>query len=432
MAASRLLTVIAGLSWLATGTTFAAAKIQTILDSAKPGPTVLIIHNSSANDVSGSLAIKQVSCWSLTKGRVVAAMVRDMAAAVGATSPTAIVIFRLEQAGNDNALPNTLFVRGPDSAALLKKLNGLLDRGTAPLRLANDDPAVQAGPSASAVIGFAFGSGKRGVTLGERIRLFRHSVHEILSVNGMTTGSPWMLINPGGSRIKTAIYAGGGTSINHNLNGYPACLDRAAAEIDYTYVGPAELAQAKTLDAFDVLIVGGGSASAEANAIGKDGADAIRAFVKRGGGFVSSCAGTYLATCGYPWSLKIIDADTVDAQHWARGAGQVDIELTDAGKKILGDFDGLQSCRYANGPLLGKARDSGGLTPHAVLAYFRSDMARGKNSPTGVMPNTPAIIAGKYGQGRVLCCSPHPEYTPALKSMIPRAVHWVARRPVAK
>ena len=73
--------------------------------------------------------------------------------------------------------------------------------------------------------------------------------------------------------------------------------------------------------------------------------------------------------------------------------------------------------RYANGPLLGKAKNSGGLAPYSVLAYFRSDMA--KNVPGGVMPNSPAMIAGRYGQGRVICFSPHPEYTEHLQSMIP-------------
>jgi glutamine amidotransferase-like uncharacterized protein len=55
-------------------------------------------------------------------------------------------------------------------------------------------------------------------------------------------------------------------------------------------------------------------------------------------------------------------------------------------------------------------------------------MAKGKNTPKGIMPNTPAMIAGEYGQGRVICSSPHPEYTEALKGMIPRAVKWAAKR----
>jgi putative intracellular protease/amidase len=430
MKRTRCLIFTFAMTWLASSAAFAADKIQTVLDSARPGPTILIVHTPGTNDVSGALAIKQISCWNLTKGKVVTAADQDITGAIEIVSPAAIVMFEVEKVGKDNSSPDTLAVRGMDSAALLKKLNTLLDHGTAPLRLAADQPAVQAVPATSAVIELSLFSKSGGATLGERIRLFRHAVHEVLTANGMTTSSPWTLIHPDSWKIKAAIYAGGGTSINKNLNGYPACLDRAATKIDYTYIGPAELAQPKMLDQFDVVIVGGGGASSEAKAMGETGAAAIKAFIKRGGGYVSSCAGTYLATCNYSWSLKIIDADTVDSEHWARGTGQVDIELTDEGRKILGDFKGRQSCRYANGPLLGKAGNSAGLAPYTVLAYFRSDMARGRNSPKGLMPGTPAIIAGEYGQGRVLCCSPHPEYTLALKSVIPRAVKWAAKRPV--
>jgi glutamine amidotransferase-like uncharacterized protein len=213
------------------------------------------------------------------------------------------------------------------------------------------------------------------------------------------------------------------------LAAYPACLDRAA-DVDYTYVGPVELARSGALDPFDVVVFCGGSGSGQAKSLGAAGAAQVKAFVQRGGGYVSSCAGTYLATSGYPWSLKLTDADTVDSKHWARGSGPVDIELTAEGRKILGDYRGLQSVRYANGPLLGKAKDSGGLAPYTVLAHFRSDMA--KNVPGGVMPNTPAMIAGAFGQGRVLCFSPHPEYTPPLQGMIARAVRWAAQRPVGE
>ena len=48
------------------------------------------------------------------------------------------------------------------------------------------------------------------------------------------------------------------------------------------------------------------------------------------------------------------------------------------------------------------------------------------------MPNTPAMIAGGFGQGRVICFSPHPEYTDSLRGMIARAVKWAAKRPVDK
>lgn len=408
----------------------ARGEVQTVLDSGKPGPTLIIVDRPIENDVSGSSAIKQIGCWRLDRGKVLA--VRDPAelSAASVSAPTVAVFFEVKKSGKSTEGASSLAARAGEFTGLLPKLNALLEPGTIPLTASAAPPTMSMPAAVSSSVAISIVSTPKGITLAERIRLFRHAVHELLVAQQMTSGSPWTLIQPDSKKIKAAVYAGGGTSINKNLHGYPACLDQAAGEIDYTYVGPMELAHPGMLDAFDVLIVGGGGASSEATAIGPDGANAIRAFIKKGGGFVSSCAGSYLATCGYPWSLKIIAADTIDPNHWARGSGQVNIELTDEGRSILGDLKELQSCRYANGPLLGPAANTSGLAPYRVLAYFRSDMATGKNVPKGIMPNTPAIIVGECGQGRVLCCSPHPEYTLALKSMIPRAVKWAAKRPV--
>jgi hypothetical protein len=405
-----------------------SAKVQTVLDSAKPGPTVLLINHPAGDDVSGAIAVRQVSRWTLSKGRVLAATGADVAGAIKDAAPAAIVTLWVDKNGKTDAPPASLYARGGDSAAWLEKLNLLLDPGTAPLVVAAGPTAGELGAGAATVVELAFLAQRGAASPGERTRLFRHAVHGVLAANGMTASSPWTLIDPATKKIRVAIYAGGGSSTTPGLSAYPACLDRAASEIDYTYVGPVELARPNTLDPFDVVIFCGGSGSGQAKSLGEAGAAAVTTFVRRGGGYVSSCAGAYLATSGYPWSLRLVDADTVDSKHWARGSGPVDIEFTDEGRKILGNFTGLQSVRYANGPLLGKAKDSGGLAPYTVLAYFRSDMA--KNVPGGVMPNTPAMIAGDCGKGRVICFSPHPEYTEPLQGVIARAVKWVARRPV--
>lgn len=408
----------------------ASANVETVAESPSPGPTVLIINKPASDEVSGEFALRQIACWKLTRGKVVTATEKEASEAIRSTSPAAVLVFETIKKDGRELTASTFSNRGAPGAGLLPKLNALLDSGTEPMTTAGEESLLPELNKATPLMKLCFGIKSGGITLAERVRMFRHATHEILTAAGMTTSSPWVIINPTSKKIKTAIYAGGGTSINKNLSGYPASLDRAADEFDYTYVGPAELVQPKVLDAFDVIIVGGGGASSEAKAMGEAGAAAIKDFIQRGGGYVSSCAGTYLATCNYDWSLKIIDADTVDSAHWARGSGQVDIELTSEGRKILGDFKGLQSCRYANGPLLAKAKQSGGLPPYTVLAWYRSDMAKGKNSPKGLMPNTPAVIAAQYGQGRILCCSPHPEYTLDLKSMVPRAVKWAAKRPV--
>jgi glutamine amidotransferase-like uncharacterized protein len=424
-----LLLLLAGVGVVgATAAAPAPAVVETLAASTQPGPTVLLLTQAAEGDVSGAVALRQVARWPLTRGRVVTAPAAEAATAVAAMMPDAVVLLTVQKSTAKTVPPATVQVRGGEAAALLASLNTLLDPGTAPLVAAAGARASRIPAAVAEAIELRFPLQRGAASPGERTRLFRHAVHAVLAARGMITASPWELIDRASPRIKVAVYAGGGSATTPGLAAYPASLDTAAREIDYTYVGPVELARPGTLDPFDVVVFCGGSGSGQAKAIGEAGAAQVKAFVQRGGGYVSSCAGSYLATSGYPWSLRLIAADTVDSKHWARGTGQVDIELTAEGRKILGDFRGLQSVLYANGPLLGPARDPGTLAPYTVLAHFRSDMA--KKVPGGVMPNTPAMIAGDYGAGRVLCFSPHPEYSESLRGMIVRAVKWTARRPL--
>ena len=97
--------------------------------------------------------------------------------------------------------------------------------------------------------------------------------------------------------------------------------------------------RAGALDQFNVIAVPGGSGSKEAATIGEDGRDRIRKFVENGGGYIGICAGAYLATSGFSWGLKILDAKTVSPK-WDRGHAMVKIELTDQGRRILGNIQG--------------------------------------------------------------------------------------------
>jgi glutamine amidotransferase-like uncharacterized protein len=59
------------------------------------------------------------------------------------------------------------------------------------------------------------------------------------------------------------------------------------------------------------------------------------------------------------------------------------------------------------------------------LAYFRTEVAE-NDSPKGVQIDSPAIISGEYGKGRVILCSPHPELTPSLNEFVPRLTRFAA------
>ena len=182
------------------------------------------------------------------------------------------------------------------------------------------------------------------------------------------------------------------------------------------------------MDQFDLVIFPGGSGSKQAAALEKEGREEILEFVEDGGGYLGVCAGSYLAAHNYSWSLKIIDANTVDTKkgHWRRGAGMVKMELTDRGRAILGDFPKAVEVRYANGPIFAAAGDDK-LGDFEPLAYFRTEFAKNGARP-GAMVNTPAILSGSMGKGRVLCISPHPESSEALHGIVRKAAAWLVEK----
>ena len=178
---------------------------------------------------------------------------------------------------------------------------------------------------------------------------------------------------------------------------------------------------------FDVLIHGGGSASKQGEALGEKGRNAVKKFVGGGGGFIGICAGAYLASVQYKWSMGLLDAQVIDGAHWARGEGDVQLLLTAAGQEALKTEEEKDTCtiHFENGPLLGPGKNDD-IEDYELLATFETEM-RENDAPPGVMKGTTAIARGKFGKGRVVCFSPHPEKTPGLEKLLQSAVRWAAQ-----
>jgi glutamine amidotransferase-like uncharacterized protein len=185
-----------------------------------------------------------------------------------------------------------------------------------------------------------------------------------------------------------------------------------------------------TLKDFAVLIHGGGSASKQGETLGKKGRDAVKKFVADGGGFIGICAGAYLASAQYKWSLGVLDAEVIDGAHWARGEGDVNLRLTSAGRKALEREKESCTIHFENGPLLGPGKKDD-IEDYEPLATFESEM-RKNDAPLGIMKGTTAIARGKFGKGRVVCFSPHPEKTPGREAFLQSAVRWAAAEPLGR
>lgn len=225
------------------------------------------------------------------------------------------------------------------------------------------------------------------------------------------------------SEIKVGVYVGQGTGSSRAAMVKALSVESRFKVVEMT----AEEIQRGAWNGCRVLIHPGGSGGGQGKAIGEAGRQQVREFVKAGGGYVGVCAGAYLATCDYDWSLKILDAKVIDRKHWNRGFGDVDIRLTPHGRELLGTARDQVSIYYYQGPLLAPANDPE-VPDYEGLAKFETEIAR-NGAPAGVMTGTTAIACGTYHQGRVICFSPHPERTAGLETLLTRAVIWAAGTP---
>ena len=175
------------------------------------------------------------------------------------------------------------------------------------------------------------------------------------------------------------------------------------------------------LEGFDVVIMPGGSGSRQAERLQEAGCREIREFVRSGGGYVGICAGSYLASSHYDWSLGLINARVWDRAHWDRGGGEVCIRMTEPGLQLLGR-GGDVDVQYNQGPLL-VPDDEADLPGYEVLARFASEVAE-KGAQPGAMAGTHAIVRSIYGSGRVICYSPHPEVSGGPNEIIASGVRW--------
>jgi len=233
-----------------------------------------------------------------------------------------------------------------------------------------------------------------------------------------THGEPAKKTKP----IRVAVYAGDGTGPSLEAT-FKALAGHA--EVDVHEI-KAEAIREGRLSRSDVLVVPGGSGGREGKGLGEKGREQIKEFIHKGGGYVGICAGAYLATCDYPWSLHVLNARVVDREHWARGNGEVEITVSARGREVLGTRHETVSIHYAQGPLLAPGHHKE-LPGYETLATFRTQIAK-NGAPKGVMPGTTAVAAGAFGKGRVLCFSPHPEETRGQHSLLLHGIAWAAGR----
>ncbi|MEX2213901.1 MAG: succinylglutamate desuccinylase/aspartoacylase family protein [Phycisphaeraceae bacterium] len=448
-----------------------------VITGDKPGPTVMIIGGAHGNEPAGAYAAEEIRTWRIAKGKLIIlpranvpgldantrflpdapAEVRDLNrnyprkaddqphgelanaiwALVKDAKPDWLIDlhegYDFHQLNNDSVGSSIIHFNTPDVTPLvdgmLARVNKAIEdpkRQLIALRASGpvDGSLARAATKQLKIPAMILETTSKDQRLPVRARQHRIMVHHLLSHLDMAKDGPHQLA-PAASKqaLRVALFDDGGVG-GSGIPKLEAILSKAGAvvrRIDGEDVRQGVIAQ------FDVAIFSGGSGSAQAKSLGEDGRKQVSDYVNGGGGYVGICAGAYLATTGYEWSLKIVDARTLHkGKEWLRGRGEVQMKITVEGRAILGDVTGVLPVIYANGPIVGPAMLDA-IPDFKPLATFETELAE-NGTPKGLMVHTPAILAGEFGKGRAVAISPHPEQSADLEAMTLRLIEWAAGR----
>lgn len=216
-------------------------------------------------------------------------------------------------------------------------------------------------------------------------------------------------------RLRVAVYDDKG-SISSSGHG-PAWIRSELAVDDnllVELVGRLDI-MAGGLQYADVLVMGGGYSSQQGEGLEEVGREAIREFVRNGGGYVGICAGAFFA-CQPNGSRKYLGLLPVDTKGNS-GTVVTPLEWSDS---PVGPAH-TESAKFSGGPRL--IPQDGTTSIHIWASYRENPSVGSKSLP---LKDTPAVLSGKFGKGNVVVFGPHCERRPSNSAVVPAAIRWAA------
>ena len=330
-----------------------------IIESKKPGPTVMITGGVHGNEPAGARAAEHIRCWTVRRGRLIViprlnvpALAEGSRYTPGATEELKDLNRNFPRTGRANkaqgrpaeavwdyvksARPDWLLdlhegfdfhKSNPKSVgASIIHLKELKLGDTVKLMLDAVNATVSDdGRKLVSLSGSSDGSLARAAAqrlgakammletcfkkqpISLRTRQHRIMVRRLLRKLDMADCPVDRMTPSNRHQLQVAIYNGPGTGDKVGIK-----LERtlkAATGTVVRLVGPPEIT-AGVLRQFDAVVFGGRSE------LGDAGRKAVREFVKAGGGYVGISG-------GYDSGLRIVDARTADRGHWKYGRGTV-------------------------------------------------------------------------------------------------------------
>lgn len=203
------------------------------------------------------------------------------------------------------------------------------------------------------------------------------------------------------SRIKTGFYIDRGSRSSGVL--YWARLLAYSPQLELVLIDGEDIRAGRLKD-LQLLVIPGGSSRLQCEAMKPEGMEAVRKFVADGGSYVGICAGFH-CTLNRPERLRLLPFE------YLKGAGGDEavlaVDISEKGGKLLGIQSGRYMARYSHGPISrpGQAPGEGW---GEILGVYKSTVSP-VGKPGGNFFDAPAVIHGRFGKGKVIATSFHPE-----------------------
>ena len=223
---------------------------------------------------------------------------------------------------------------------------------------------------------------------------------------------------------KTAVYTGIGPRGRGCVSWLR--LVESSPELELMLVD-ADMIRAGALDRAELLIIPGGASVVEKKDLGPEGAARIRDFVRRGGGYIGTCAGCCLALeeKGDPdRGIGLIPFNRIGN----KGGFMIPIALNEKGAAALGMAPGEYKVSYHAGPVLVPSTNAVPDAKVEVWATYASDFDCPKSSLR--MFGNIALVGGTYGKGRLFAIACHPEANVFSHGLVKGAFRFVLGREV--
>ncbi len=205
-----------------------------------------------------------------------------------------------------------------------------------------------------------------------------------------------------GPKVKVGLFLDKGCRGNGALQW--ARLLAHSPQMDLTLLDANDIRNGK-LDELQLLLCPGGSSKAQYDAMGPEGVEKVKQFIENGGSYIGVCAGSF-NTMNREGRIALLPYDYI-----LNASGQLAdlaFEFDKESAQLLDIKPGRHIIRYHGGNIMKPTETTAPMGEAKVLAVFKSSVSAYGKAPFNFM-DTPAVVLGQYGKGKVLASSCHPE-----------------------